>query len=165
MNCTYCHNSRSLRSWDQSTPQRTTAWYGIRMARDLNNNFLVPLTSTFPEHRLGVLGDVAKCCATCHQGVFKPLYGESMAKDYPELYGGEHPIGGLAPATPPGESPAPHEAPPAICPMPPALPTSLSPRRLRRWCHRTRSSVNHTFRRGASGCMGSSVGAEASNGR
>jgi photosynthetic reaction center cytochrome c subunit len=37
---------------------------------------------------LGVLGDVAKVnCATCHQGVFKPLYGESMAKDYPELTG------------------------------------------------------------------------------
>jgi len=88
VNCTYCHNSRSFAVWDASTPQRTTAWYGIRMARDLNNNYLVPLTSTFPTHRLGVLGDVAKVnCNTCHQGVFKPLYGESMAKDYPELTG------------------------------------------------------------------------------
>jgi len=91
VNCTYCHNSRSFAVWDASTPKRTTAWYGIRMARDLNNNYLVPLKATFPEHRLGVLGDVAKVnCATCHQGLFKPLYGESMAKDYPELVGPMH---------------------------------------------------------------------------
>ena len=88
VNCTYCHNTRSFAAWDLSTPKRTTAWYGIRLARDLNNEYLTPLKSTFPEHRLGVLGDVAKVsCATCHQGVFKPLYGESMAKDYPELQG------------------------------------------------------------------------------
>ena len=62
---------------------------------------MVPLTSTFPEHRLGVLGDAPKiACITCHQGVFKPLYGVSMAKNYPELSGGDHPIGGLAPANP-----------------------------------------------------------------
>ena len=24
-------------------------------------------------------------CATCHQGVYKPLYGAPMAKDYPAL--------------------------------------------------------------------------------
>lgn len=88
VNCTYCHNTRSFAAWDSSTPKRTTAWYGIRLARDLNNDYLTPLTSKFPEHRLGVLGDVAKVnCATCHQGVFKPLYGVSMAKDYPELQG------------------------------------------------------------------------------
>jgi photosynthetic reaction center cytochrome c subunit len=93
VNCVYCHNSRSFAVWDASTPKRTTAWYGIRMARDLNNHYLVPLTATFPAHRLGVLGDVAKInCATCHQGVFKPLYGESMAKDYPELVGALHPV-------------------------------------------------------------------------
>jgi len=91
VNCTYCHNSRSFAVWDLSTPKRTTAWYGIRLARDLNNNYLVPLKGVFPEHRLGVLGDVAKVnCATCHQGLFKPLYGESMAKDYPELVGPMH---------------------------------------------------------------------------
>jgi photosynthetic reaction center cytochrome c subunit len=86
VNCTYCHNTRSFAVWDASTPKRTTAWYGIRMVRDLNNAYLLPLTATFPEHRLGVLGDVAKVnCATCHQGLFKPLYGASVAKDYPEL--------------------------------------------------------------------------------
>jgi photosynthetic reaction center cytochrome c subunit len=91
VNCDYCHNTRSFAVWDTSTPRRTTAWYGIRMTRDLNNHYLVPLTATFPAHRLGVLGDVAKVnCATCHQGVFKPLYGESMAKDYPELVGPLH---------------------------------------------------------------------------
>jgi photosynthetic reaction center cytochrome c subunit len=103
VNCTYCHNTRSFAVWDASTPKRTTAWYGIRMVRALNNDYLVPLTHTFPEHRLGILGDVAKVnCATCHQGVFKPLYGESMAKDYPELQGVMHPAEPAAsPAAPP----------------------------------------------------------------
>ncbi len=40
VNCTFCHNTRSFASWDQSTPQRATAWYGIRMVRDLNDNYL-----------------------------------------------------------------------------------------------------------------------------
>jgi len=98
VNCDYCHNTRSFAAWDAGTPQRVTAYYGIRMARDLNNDYLKPLTPVFPEHRLGLKGDVAKVsCQTCHQGVFKPLYGESMLKDYPELAG--------KPATPP-------EAPP-----------------------------------------------------
>jgi photosynthetic reaction center cytochrome c subunit len=91
VNCTYCHNTRSFAVWDASTPKRTTAWYGIRMVRDLNNAYLKPLTDKFPGHRLGILGDVAKVdCATCHQGVFKPLYGESMARSYPELQGEMH---------------------------------------------------------------------------
>jgi photosynthetic reaction center cytochrome c subunit len=101
VNCDYCHNTRSFAVWDASTPKRTTAWYGIRLVRDLNNQYLVPLTSHFPPERLGVLGDVAKVnCATCHQGVFKPLYGVSMAKDYPELDG--HPsTSDAGSATPP----------------------------------------------------------------
>jgi photosynthetic reaction center cytochrome c subunit len=86
VNCTFCHNTASFGNWETSTPQRTTAWYGIRMTRELNNQFLTPLTSTFPKQRLGVNGDVAKInCATCHQGAFKPLYGAPMAKDHPEL--------------------------------------------------------------------------------
>lgn len=86
VNCTYCHNSRSFFAWDQSTPQRSTAWYGIRMVRDVNNDYLNSLHGVFPPYRLGVLGDVAKVnCNTCHQGAFKPLYGISMLKDYPEL--------------------------------------------------------------------------------
>ena len=57
VNCTYCHNSRAFTDWDQSTPQRATAWYGIRMVRDLNNNYLDPLHATFPPARLGPEGD------------------------------------------------------------------------------------------------------------
>jgi photosynthetic reaction center cytochrome c subunit len=69
----------------------------IATIRDLSR----PLTSKFPPHRLGILGDVAKVnCATCHQGVFKPLYVESMAKDYPELVGPMHPA-----ETPAGDAP------------------------------------------------------------
>lgn len=86
VNCTFCHNSQSFSSWSQSTPQRVTAWHGIRMVRDLNANFLTPMTETFPRNRLGPLGDAPKVnCATCHQGAHKPLYGASMLKDYPVL--------------------------------------------------------------------------------
>ena len=87
VNCTHCHNSRAFAEWDgESRPQRTTAWHGIRMARGLNNEYMVPLTGVFPATRLGPTGDVAKVnCQTCHQGVNKPYGGVSMAKDYPEL--------------------------------------------------------------------------------
>jgi len=56
------------------------------MVRALNVNYLTPLTSTFPADQHGPLGDVGKVgCQTCHKGVYKPLYGAPMAKDYPEL--------------------------------------------------------------------------------
>lgn len=88
VNCTYCHNTQSFQSWEISPPQRATAWHGIRMARDLNTDYLEPLTKTFPGNRLGPTGDVAKVgCGTCHQGAYKPLYGEQMAKHHPELLG------------------------------------------------------------------------------
>lgn len=87
VNCDYCHNMDAPADWSQSTPKRVTAWYGLAMVRGLNNDYLAPLAGVFPSHRLGVLGDTAKVnCATCHQGLFKPLYGVSMAKDHPELY-------------------------------------------------------------------------------
>ena len=86
VNCTFCHNTRSFDNWRESTPQRLTAWHGIRMARELNANFLEPLTGTFPANRLGPSGDVAKVsCATCHQGLNKPLGGAAMAAAYPAL--------------------------------------------------------------------------------
>lgn len=86
VNCTYCHNTRAFQSWEESRPQRVTSWYGIRMARELNNEYIIPLTDQFPASRLGPKGDVAKVnCSTCHQGAFKPLYGAEMAKHYPEL--------------------------------------------------------------------------------
>jgi len=93
VNCGYCHNSRQWSDWDQSSPKRIVALRGIRMTRDLNTNYLVPLQSTWPANRLGPHGDGAKLqCATCHNGVYKPLYGAAMAKDYPALY----PNGGKA---------------------------------------------------------------------
>ncbi|MTH98784.1 photosynthetic reaction center cytochrome PufC [Roseibium sp. RKSG952] len=82
-NCTTCHNSRAFNEWDPSPPQRVTAWYGIRMTRALNKDYMVGLTPVFPENRLGPEGDVLKIgCSTCHNGVQKPLYGVSMLKDY-----------------------------------------------------------------------------------
>ena len=86
VNCTYCHNSRAFGSWEESTPQRVSAWHGIRMVRDLNDNYLDPLRTVFPDGRLGPTGDSPKVnCATCHQGVFKPLYGVRMVTTFPEL--------------------------------------------------------------------------------
>lgn len=88
VNCTHCHNSRSFADWSASPPQRLTAWHGIRMAREVNNEYMVPLTDVFPAQRRGELGDVAKVnCATCHNGQNKPLGGISMLKDHPELIG------------------------------------------------------------------------------
>jgi len=63
-----------------------TAWYAIRMAKNLNQQYMVPLTETFPDNRLGPTGDVAKInCTTCHQGQPKPLNGVSMLPNHPEL--------------------------------------------------------------------------------
>jgi photosynthetic reaction center cytochrome c subunit len=87
-NCTFCHNSRSFFDWDQSTPQRVTAWYGIRLVQDLNVHYLEPLQTTFPAGRRGPLGDSPKVnCATCHQGAHKPLNGVSLLPEFPELRG------------------------------------------------------------------------------
>ena len=110
MNCTFCHNTRSFAAWDQSTPQRATAWYGIRMVRDLNEHVLDPLRAPLPPHRWGALGDGPKVnCTTCHQGVYKPLFGVSQLKDYQEL-------AGVVPAAAPAA-----DAPAAPTPVPPPV--------------------------------------------
>ena len=86
VNCTFCHNSRQFSSWEESRPQRVTAWHGIKMVGDINTTYMNSLTDVFPANRKGPEGDVLKAgCATCHNGVNKPLYGFSMAKEYPEL--------------------------------------------------------------------------------
>ena len=86
VNCTFCHNSRAFSSWEESTPQRVQAWYGIQMLKDVNTTFITPLAAISPPNRKGPDGDVGKAnCATCHQGVNKPLLGQSMLKDYPYL--------------------------------------------------------------------------------
>ena len=103
VNCTQCHNTRGFGDWAGSSPPRLTAWHGIRMARELNQSYMVPLTDSFPAHRLGPTGDVAKVnCATCHQGAHKPLYGAAMAKDYPGLL---KQIEAAAPAAEAGSAP------------------------------------------------------------
>jgi photosynthetic reaction center cytochrome c subunit len=105
VNCTFCHNSRSFTDWTTSTPQRVTAWHGLQMVRALNTGFLEPLASTFPPFRHGPKGDGPKLdCMTCHQGVNKPLYGQSMLKDYPALV--EH-TAATAPAAAPAATATP----------------------------------------------------------
>jgi photosynthetic reaction center cytochrome c subunit len=90
VNCTFCHNTQNFADWKISTPQRVTAWHGIRMVREINNDYLDPLVGAFPANRKGPMGDVAKVnCATCHQGVNKPLYGASMVADYLALKTGK----------------------------------------------------------------------------
>jgi photosynthetic reaction center cytochrome c subunit len=97
VNCTFCHNTQSFQSW-QGPPQRATAWHGIQMVRELNKDYLAPLTANFPAHRLGPTGDVAKVyCATCHQGVNKPLRGLQMAQGFEGLIT----VAAAAPALPP----------------------------------------------------------------
>ncbi len=90
VNCTFCHNTRSFDNWQESPPQRLSAFHGISMARKINSGYMVPLTDSFPASRRGPAGDVAKVsCATCHQGVSKPLYGAPMAQDFPGMGGGK----------------------------------------------------------------------------
>ena len=88
VNCTSCHNTRAFGDWASSPPTRVTAWYGIRMSRALNNTYMLPLTHTLPADQRGPTGDVGKVgCGTCHRGAYKPLFGQSMLADYPELAG------------------------------------------------------------------------------
>jgi photosynthetic reaction center cytochrome c subunit len=84
VNCTFCHNTNSFGTWSGSTPQRATAWHGLEMVKNLNENYLIPLAPVYPDNRLGPLGDPPKAtCATCHQGLSKPLGGAQMAGEYP----------------------------------------------------------------------------------
>jgi len=113
VNCTYCHNTRAMGRWDESTPQRVTAWHGIRLVRELNTDYLTPLTPVFPANRLGPHGDGPKVgCATCHKGTFKPLNGVSPLPDYLALSG----VGKVPPGTPSEPEPEPAAAP---APKPP----------------------------------------------
>jgi photosynthetic reaction center cytochrome c subunit len=100
--CNYCHNSRAFSIWDQGTPNRLTAWYGIQMVRDLNNNFMVPITNIFPAGRRGPMGDVPKInCETCHQGAYAPYYGAHVVDTYPALTHGTGSVTAAQTAVPP----------------------------------------------------------------
>ncbi len=56
VNCTYCHNTRSFGTWTESTPKRVTAWHGIRMVRDLNQQLHAALAGNFPGRPQGAHG-------------------------------------------------------------------------------------------------------------
>ena len=148
VNCTYCHNSRSFASWEMSTPQRATAYYGVRMVRDVNSNYLGSLAGVFPPNRLGPTGDVPKVnCGTCHQGAYKPLYGADVIDGHPGMRSGVATSPAAADATagpsaavpspePPAAGPSGASAPPpsattAVVPggpiAPPAAPTPVAP--------------------------------------
>lgn len=110
VNCTFCHNSNNFAKWDDSRAQRANAWYGIRMVRDINNNYITALGDVWPANRRGPEGDPLKVnCATCHNGINRPLGGAKMLKDYPALkgvHGGTAPVI-AAPAAAPAPAPTP----------------------------------------------------------
>ena len=47
----------ALADWSQSTPERWVAYYSIRMIRDLNRNYLLPLAQVIPQQRVLVHPD------------------------------------------------------------------------------------------------------------
>lgn len=117
VNCNFCHATRAFNNWDQSSPQRATAWYGIRMVRDLNNNYVAGLNTLLPAERLGPTGDSPKVyCATCHQGSNKPLGGAPMLEFYPELLEPKSQDQATAPATPSAAQTLPPASAPAATP-------------------------------------------------
>jgi photosynthetic reaction center cytochrome c subunit len=131
VNCNYCHNTQALAQWKESSPTRVTAWYGIRMVRSLNNNYEASIDSTLPASRHGPMGDNPNIyCATCHNGVFKPLYGISMLKDFPELKGDPDQVQDYlswkAPMPPPKDY-APPAGDPLFIPLPAAAAPAVAP--------------------------------------
>jgi photosynthetic reaction center cytochrome c subunit len=86
VNCTYCHMSPRFSDWEESPPARATALRGVRMVRDLNQSYMLPLQDAWPLERLGPMGDGPKIqCSTCHQGAYRPQYGN------PASHGQGHP--------------------------------------------------------------------------
>ncbi len=121
VNCGYCHNTQNFANWSQSRPQRVSAWYGIRMVRDSNDNYITSLGSVWPANRRGPAGDPKKIyCTTCHQGVAKPMGGYPMLKDYPGLKGAYH---SDTPAAVPPVAEVPPEAAPVATPVASVEPT------------------------------------------
>ena len=114
VNCGYCHQSRAFQDWSQSSPYRWNSWYAIRMTRDVNRNFLLPIAAILPqsrtlEHETSIpviparmkgaqTGEGLVVCATCHFGLPQPMNGANMVRDYP----------GLTPADAPVPDPAKH---------------------------------------------------------
>ena len=116
VNCTHCHNTQNFAAWNLSTQQRATSWYGIRMVRDINDDYISPLHDVFPANRLGPRGDPFKAsCVTCHQGNAKPMGGVQMVADYPWLQGSGR---GQVPASPSSDEVREMLQDPAIVPKP-----------------------------------------------
>ncbi len=100
-NCGLCHNSRAFNDWSQSSPYRWIGFAALRLTRDLNRNFLAPMAALIPESRTLIgetripalpermtgaqIGNGLVNCATCHQGILKPMNGANMVHDYPGL--------------------------------------------------------------------------------
>ncbi len=87
VNCVFCHNTRAFYDGSQVTPQWATESLGIQMVLELNNDYLVPLQSMYPEDRLGPVHEDAPklACKTCHKGYQQPLQGTNVIEDWPEL--------------------------------------------------------------------------------
>ena len=49
VNCGYCHNSRNFADWAQSTPYRWIGYDALRLVRDLNRNYLLPIAGLVPQ--------------------------------------------------------------------------------------------------------------------
>ncbi len=63
---------------------------GRIMVQEINNEYILATEPLLPPERLGPLGDAAKVnCNTCHQGATKPLLGQSMVAEWPELISAE----------------------------------------------------------------------------
>jgi photosynthetic reaction center cytochrome c subunit len=77
----------------------------------------------FPAYRKGELGDSPKInCATCHQGIYKPLYGVSMLSSFKTELGGPPAVQAAAevkPATDTTPNPV-QDKPPVPAPDKPA---------------------------------------------
>jgi len=92
VNCGYCHNSRALADWRQSTPNRWIGYNAIQMTRDIDQHFLlnpaalqtreymkqnslvIPLDRSVARAAPGLI-----VCASCHYGHTKPDTGASPA--------------------------------------------------------------------------------------
>ena len=101
VNCGYCHASRAFQDWNQSTPMRWVGYYSLRLIRDLNRNYLLPLAQVIPQQRelvhptpVPVIpanergqqpGNALLTCETCHYRLTNPMNGVNMVKDYPGL--------------------------------------------------------------------------------
>jgi photosynthetic reaction center cytochrome c subunit len=94
VNCGYCHNSRAMADWNQSTPNRWTGYTAIQMTRDIDQHFLFNQADLFlqtreylkqnslvvpPDRRVSDAAPGLIVCASCHYGHTKPETGAPPA--------------------------------------------------------------------------------------